>query len=127
VLSVHLVYTGHFARSFSGLAAAAQARRAQAIHVVDYARTLTRPVILCGDLNADFRSAAVAHLATHFRDAWQERGFGFGFTLPAGLVSRRIDYVFARNLEVTRTEVLAATTSDHAPLWSIVSPLPLSP
>ena len=127
VLSVHLVYTGHFARSFSGLTAAAQARRAQAIRVVDYARTLTRPVILCGDLNADFRSAAVAQLATHFRDAWQERGFGLGFTLPAGLASRRIDYVFARNLEVTRTEVLAATASDHAPLWSIVSPLPSSP
>jgi len=52
------------------------------------------------------------------------RGFGFGFTLPAGLTSRRIDYVFARNLEVTQAKLLTATASDHVPLWSVLSPVP---
>ena len=124
VISLHLVYTGHFARSFAGLGAAARARRAQAEHVVAYARSLARPVILCGDFNADFRSAAIEHFETEFRDAWQARGFGFGFTLPAGFLSRRIDYVFARDLEIARAQVLSATSSDHVPLWSVFTPAP---
>lgn len=125
VLSLHLVYTGHFARSFSGLGAAAIARRAQADRVMAYARTLSRPVILCGDFNADFRSAAIEVFETEFQDAWQARGFGFGFTLPAGFLSRRIDYVFARGLDIVRAQVLTATASDHAPLWSVVSRAPV--
>jgi endonuclease/exonuclease/phosphatase family metal-dependent hydrolase len=77
------------------------------------------PVILCGDFN-DFQTSRIhQELRTTFDDAWQLVGQGDGFTFPAGVPDKRIDYVWvSRNdkLRPVSASVPASEASDHRPL-----------
>jgi hypothetical protein len=81
-------------------AARARARQASGIAGID-ARHRETPAVIAGDLNADPGDASVAALiGAGYRDAWVEAGDGPGHTWPAH--HRRIDYVLARGMRVTR-------------------------
>lgn len=113
VFSAHLLYTGYISRTPAGLLHADRARRAQAQAIVERARELDHPSLLCGDLNAAPNSAPVARLRQHFRDAWREQGTGFGATISSRFPLRRIDYVLVHGLDTVSIEVLGAKVSDH--------------
>jgi endonuclease/exonuclease/phosphatase (EEP) superfamily protein YafD len=114
VLDAHLMYTGYFGKRPSSLVIAAGERLAQAERIlahVDASPAL--PTLLCGDLNAPPSSAALARLRERFRDAWGERGSGFGMTSSSSRPLRRIDYLLASGLTLGDVRVLEGTLSDH--------------
>ena len=76
-------------------------------------------VVVAGDFNDVPSSRMHDRMRTWARDAWAEGGAGDGFTIPADLPRRRIDYVWiARRseLEVLKAWVPDLQASDHRPL-----------
>lgn len=61
---------------------AIQIRERQARLMADYARTIGKPVLLAGDLNATDQSRAHAILDADLQDAWRIAGWGFGNSWP---------------------------------------------
>lgn len=114
VLDAHLMYTGYFGKRPSALVTAAGERLAQAERIIAHLdASPALPTLLCGDLNASPNTAALSRLRERFRDAWSERGAGFGMTSSSSRPLRRIDYLLARDLELGDVRVLEGTLSDH--------------
>jgi endonuclease/exonuclease/phosphatase family metal-dependent hydrolase len=71
-----------------------------------------------GDFNSTPESdvqAGIRHGG--LRDAWLECGRGDGFTYPADVPIKRIDYLYLTGIATcSHAEVLATTASDHRPL-----------
>lgn len=54
------------------------------------------PIIVCGDMNDLSGSPSLRKIcggSTHLRDAWWEKGFGFGFTFSGKGMRFRLDHV----------------------------------
>ena len=76
-------------------------------------------VILCGDFNDLPGSRVHRTLCNQFIDLWEQAGEGDGFTFPADLPVRRIDWILLRRgspLRAQRADVPATEASDHRPL-----------
>lgn len=73
-------------------------------------------VILAGDLNGTVQDRSLAPITYQLASAQAEAGSGFGFTWPADTPMARIDQVLYRGLEVTGSDVLDKTASDHRPV-----------
>jgi endonuclease/exonuclease/phosphatase family metal-dependent hydrolase len=100
----------------------AQERVVQAQEIV--AALGDRPwAILMGDFNARPEDPPIATFGSGFVDAWSQAGRGDGFTFPALLPDRRIDYVMLDEAWSSPADVYVPTTfaSDHRP---IVAALP---
>ena len=77
----------------------------------------TMPIILCGDLNSTPYNWVHARLTRRLRDAFEERGKGWGMTYHTRLPIFRIDYVLvSEEWEVVSANVLDAYLSDHLPV-----------
>jgi len=81
-----------------------------------------RPAILAGDFNEPADGAALRRLAGHFTDAFAVAGEGGGATFPSNGPDRRIDYVFARGIDVVSCEVPRVSASDHLPVVAMLEP-----
>jgi endonuclease/exonuclease/phosphatase family metal-dependent hydrolase len=81
------------------------------------------PVVLGGDLNSEPGSDVQAQLrAAGLRDAWMECGHGDGFTYPAHIPVKRIDYLFLTgSLACTSARIVETNISDHRPLLVTVT------
>jgi endonuclease/exonuclease/phosphatase (EEP) superfamily protein YafD len=93
-------------------------RRQEIRTVLAIARDAEAGVLVGGDFNstpesqvqADARQAGV-------RDAWLVCGQGDGFTYPANVPTKRIDYLYLTGTTTcSRAEVLDSRASDHRPL-----------
>lgn len=74
-------------------------------------------LILAGDINDIPGSNAYAKIKGELADAWSAAGEGPGFTFPADIPERRIDYIFhGPQLEPISAEVPSTEASDHRPL-----------
>jgi endonuclease/exonuclease/phosphatase family metal-dependent hydrolase len=79
--------------------------------------------LLGGDLNASPSESSLTSLLQQFTDAWARGGSGSGYTIPASLPSKRIDYVLlgsAWTSPLTASVVSATSQSDHRPLAATV-------
>lgn len=79
--------------------------------------------LLGGDLNANPSESSISSLLQQFTDAWARGGSGSGYTIPALLPTRRIDYVLlgsAWTSPLTASVVNAASQSDHRPVTATV-------
>lgn len=77
----------------------------------------TMPVILCGDLNSTPYNWVHARLTSKLRDAFREKGRGWGMTYHTRFPVVRIDYVLvSEEWEVVSADVLDAYLSDHLPV-----------
>jgi endonuclease/exonuclease/phosphatase (EEP) superfamily protein YafD len=87
------------------------------------------PLIVAGDFNATDQTVAYHEINRYLKDAYRERGWGFGFTYPAppftlgdlGVSTGplwRIDYVFYNEdfIAVSARILTTAGGSDHFPL-----------
>lgn len=93
-------------------------REVQAKAVVELLAEQDLPTVLTGDLNATPGTGTIGVLTAMLRDSWAEIGSGpeAGFTFPADVPDRRIDYVLASGeWDLRRAEVLAVEASDHRP------------
>ena len=124
VAAAHFIPTLLFQRGRKPLGEIAASRMQQAERALAAIETISGPVVLCGDFNAPPTAAPVRLLASRLRDAWEERGIGFGWTEPAALPRARIDYVFVRDLIVGDVDVGcgACDASDHLPVVATVVP-----
>jgi endonuclease/exonuclease/phosphatase family metal-dependent hydrolase len=74
-----------------------------------------RPVLLLGDLNAEPGAPELAPLFRRLQDTWQPAGDGF--TYPADIPVKRIDYILASpHFTIGSVEVISTDASDHRPL-----------
>ncbi|WP_093517396.1 DUF4082 domain-containing protein [Stigmatella erecta] len=79
--------------------------------------------LLGGDLNASPSESSISSLLQQFTDAWARGGSGSGYTSPAILPTKRIDYVLlgsAWTSPPTTSVVNAASQSDHRPVAATV-------
>lgn len=82
-------------------------------------RTPYRNVVVCGDFNDVPGSYIYRTIRTDLKDAWVERGNGWGNTFHDHFFLFRIDYILHSSsiqcVEVNRDKV---NYSDHYPLWA---------
>lgn len=91
-------------------------RRAQVDEMLALVTSVTGPVILMGDLNAQPDAPELRPLLRQLRDVWDAREDP-GATFPADAPVRRIDYVLvSRNVGVAGARVVRTDASDHLPL-----------
>lgn len=74
------------------------------------------PLIFGGDLNTRPNTDEIAAVSLSLTDAWQACGSGPGYTFPAGVPDRRIDYIFFRHARCLHARVPVTQASDHRPL-----------
>ncbi|MEW6749966.1 MAG: endonuclease/exonuclease/phosphatase family protein [Candidatus Latescibacterota bacterium] len=93
-------------------------RRQQAEILAAAVAQVPHPVILAGDLNAAPLYRSVAPLRQVLDDAWDEAGWGPGFTYSRSLPLTRIDALLHRGCRAVASRVLTLTGSDHRALYT---------
>lgn len=91
--------------------------------------TRSTPILIGGDFNMPADEASMAALRSSFLFAFDEAGWGFGYTKPAKLPWIRIDHLLTgAEWAVTRCVVGPDLGSDHLPLMAeVVLPVPVGP
>ena len=107
-------------------------RRQEADSIVSLARQVQRSettVIVGGDFNSTPESAVqLALRAGTLRDAWLECAAGDGFTYPAAVPVKRIDYLYITgSSRCTAARVVDTRVSDHRPLVVDLTPFATRP
>lgn len=93
------------------------ARRAQLIYLRVMAEGGLDPFILAGTLNTTPASLDIRRLSRGLRDAYSERGYGFGFTRYVGFFGARTDHIFATpNVRARSAQVKEVEATDHRPV-----------
>lgn len=88
------------------------------------------PVLVAGDFNATMINYPCVKMKQYLADAFEQAGFGFGFTFPSparhmGMLTRfmRIDYIFFSHHFIARKAYVVndAGGSDHYPVVALLS------
>jgi endonuclease/exonuclease/phosphatase family metal-dependent hydrolase len=95
-------------------------RYEQVIKLESYIKNSPYPVILCGDFNEVPYGHAYGRVSKLLRNAFEEAGNGFGFTLNRSPRFVRIDNQFSsKSLKVSKFETMKEVdTSDHFPIYA---------
>lgn len=94
-------------------------REEQVNFIAEHINSSPYPVLVCGDMNDTPNSYAYGLLSTKLKDAFQEKGSGFGSTYAGALPFLRIDYAFtSSDCIVEAFKVISNTTSDHYPIYT---------
>lgn len=110
------------------------------LHVAWWGREMSRvltamgevsdvPLVVAGDFNMPGDDSTMAALRTNFRFAFDEAGWGYGYTRPASLPWVRIDHILlSQEWSALRCWVGPDFGSDHLPLVAEMTlPLPARP
>ncbi|MCK5830856.1 MAG: endonuclease/exonuclease/phosphatase family protein [Methylococcales bacterium] len=98
--------------------------------MADQVSNETLPIIIAGDFNATGINYPCKLLKKHLKDAFEESGFGFGFTFPSsvrrlGLLTPfiRIDHIFFSTHFNSHSTYVAADNggADHYPVVTLLS------
>lgn len=91
----------------------------QAEYVVRALEAQRGPRVLMGDLNDEPGTRPLAILGGLLHDVWTEVGKGNGWTHPAFLADRRIDFVLGDSgVRAARAGTLVSRVSDHRAVWA---------
>jgi endonuclease/exonuclease/phosphatase family metal-dependent hydrolase len=103
---------------WSGICQAAVTRRHQVEALLKHAGQSPYPILLCGDFNEMPYSYNYRRLRSHYQNAFEQAGHGFGFTLNQWPYLLRIDHIFtSKQLEIHRFSVWRSMDlSDHFPV-----------
>jgi vancomycin resistance protein VanJ len=88
-------------------------RHEQATDLLARVREERAPVVLGGDFNMVPRGQVYRRYRRELRDAFAERGRGYGYTIPNWFPLRRIDWILIRDLEPVRCWTAGRGESDH--------------
>ncbi len=93
-------------------------KRTQQVEMVaSHIKTCRYKIILCGDFNDTAASYSYERLSEGFKDAFSEKGSGFGRTYAGKWPQFRIDYIlYDPELECSSYEKSAVTFTDHFPI-----------
>lgn len=105
----------------SKLKIAFEKRSVQVKNVKESAAHCPYPYIIMGDFNDTPSSFAVNTMAKGMRNAFRERGFGFGRTYNGDFPNYQIDYIMAtRQFDIANYHIIEEKLSDHYPVRSDV-------
>jgi len=91
-------------------------RRTQAGEMARALARVSEPLIVFGDFNASPDAPELAPVFERLRDAWP-RDSGNGYTYPADVPAKRIDYVLtSRDFRIVGARVPQSDASDHRPV-----------
>jgi endonuclease/exonuclease/phosphatase family metal-dependent hydrolase len=96
-------------------------RSKQVFTVKDHAAKCPYPYLITGDFNDTPTSFAVNQMAKGLKNAFRERGSGFGRTYNGDFPNYQIDYIMASpQFDVLTYKIIEKKLSDHYPLRSDV-------
>lgn len=88
--------------------------------MLNFLQSVKGPLIVAGDFNDEPNGGAYKLMLKNFRDAWIDgKGKEAGFSYPADIPTKRIDYVFTRQSDRIRAKqarIVDTLASDHRPL-----------
>lgn len=122
LLNVHMVPDGYEPDWWPQLPFLQRVERKRQLRDEELAEIVRRveakpgPVVVCGDFNTQPFDPRHRRLAAALTDAYRATHAGFGYTLTPQAPTKRVDYVWTRDIRPLRTEVGSAKTSDHRPL-----------
>jgi len=94
-------------------------RSRQVIKIKDHAAQCPYPYIISGDFNDTPSSYAVNAMAQGLKNAFREKGSGFGRTYNGNFPNYQIDYIMASpQFEVADYQIIEKRLSDHYPVRS---------
>lgn len=95
------------------------ARSAQAEALREHSRTCETPYLIAGDFNDTPLSYAVNKVSSGLRNAFREKGHGWGVTYNGDFPNFQIDYILStRDFDVSHYQIIKAKLSDHYPVWA---------
>lgn len=96
-----------------------RARSAQAEALREHSRSCDLPYLIAGDFNDTPLSYAVNEVSAGLRNAFREKGRGWGVTYNGDFPNFQIDYILSsKAFEVQHYQVIKAKLSDHYPVWA---------
>jgi len=96
---------------------ATRVRYQQAQKIKNHMESSPHPVVLCGDFNDTPQSFIYHQLTAGMKDAFKERGIGFGTTWAGNLPGLKIDYILTDpSVEVISHDIYRRQFSDHYPV-----------
>jgi vancomycin resistance protein VanJ len=118
LFNVHPASPRHALFGMQETAANIERREAQVRAVVEAALKDGPPFVLVGDTNLPVLSSVARKTVGRFRDAFDEVGFGFGYTFPSKRPWMRIDRAFADDgIRFLSCAVGPHGHSDHRPIF----------
>lgn len=94
-------------------------RRIQVQEALDVLERLDRPVILLGDFNARPDAPELEPLFRKLTDTWSVNGSDPGYTFPADVPDRKIDYILiSGEMQAVSSKAVPSEASDHWPIWA---------
>lgn len=107
-----------FKEAISLLSHGIKVRERQVRILKKHLRGITFPLLICGDMN-DVSGSTVMKMMTGnvLKDAWWQKGFGFGFTLATKGMRWRLDHIsYSNGIKIDSIKVGRSGLSDHRPL-----------
>ncbi|MFB2119218.1 endonuclease/exonuclease/phosphatase family protein [Parapedobacter sp. 2B3] len=103
----------------SRLKQAFRARSAQADALRAHSRACNLPYLIAGDFNDTPLSYAVNEVSSGLRNAFRDKGRGWGVTYNGDFPNFQIDYILSsKAFEVHRYQIIKTKLSDHYPVWA---------
>ncbi|HEY8781154.1 MAG TPA: endonuclease/exonuclease/phosphatase family protein [Mucilaginibacter sp.] len=97
-------------------------RSGQVVKIKEHTAHCPYPYIISGDFNDTPSSYAVNYMAKGLKNAFREKGYGFGRTYNGNFPNFQIDYVMASpQFEVLDYQIIEKKLSDHYPVRSDLS------
>lgn len=97
------------------------ARSAQAGALREHSQACNLPYLIAGDFNDTPLSYAVNEVSSGLRNAFREKGRGWGVTYNGDFPNFQIDYILtSKAFEVKHYQIVKAKLSDHYPVWADV-------
>ena len=96
-------------------------RSEQVFKIKDHAAKCPYPYLISGDFNDTPTSFAVNQMAKDIKNAFREKGSGFGRTYNGDFPNYQIDYIMAsKQFDIATYKIIEKKLSDHYPLRSDV-------
>jgi len=103
----------------SRLKHAFRARSAQAVALREHSQACNLPYLIAGDFNDTPLSYAVNEVSAGLRNAFREKGRGWGVTYNGDFPNFQIDYILtSKAFSVRHYQIVKAKLSDHYPVWA---------
>lgn len=97
-------------------------RSQQARSLRSHSQETDIPYLVIGDFNDTPLSFAVNHVGRNMRNAFREKGQGWGVTYNGDFPNFQIDYILAsRDFDIREYGIIKRKLSDHYPVWADVT------
>jgi len=107
---------------FKKLARYSKTRSVQVNQINELIKNSPHPVLVCGDFNDTPGTYTYRKMAKNLKDAFIEKGKGYGNTFNGKLPAMRIDYILSDTIfQIHQFEIGKFDKSDHFPIISTLS------